>query len=189
MGIVRDLGVRRHQDPSLLGVLDRVAGQIDQDLPEFSGIRDDKAWYSWSNIEMEFQVLDLSALSQHLHRVVDQRVQIEGSPLHGDLAGFDFGHVQHIVDETQKMISAAADDGEVFAVVLRQIRIAKHDSRKSEDRVQRSAQFMAHSRQENALGARGSDCLVARFDQFLCSLLNQVLQLVFVVAQLSLCAS
>src|SRR5260370_24675776 len=73
------------------------------------------------------------------------------------LTGFDFDEVEKIVDELQKMPSAAKDVAEVLAlfVVDRTWFAIDQELSEPDDGVQRSAQLVAHRSEEVGLGAPG----------------------------------
>ena len=71
-------------------------------------------------------------------------------------AGFDLGQIENIVDQLQQMLAAGMNRVEKFQPFGFAVFIAAAKNiGETEDRVHRRADFMAHPRQEFALGAVG----------------------------------
>ena len=72
--------------------------------------------------------------------------------------------IQNIVDDVKQMIGRALDVLEIAEVVL--VEVAKHlafgNFRKTDDRVERRAQFMAHLAEEFRFGGDGKPGFVQR---------------------------
>ena len=92
-----------------LGELDRIAQQVEQDLPQPQRIAAHPARHAGGDAVMERQ----PALARHRpHQrgdIVQQRMQVELDLLQLQLAGFDLGQVQRIVDQAQQMRAGALD--------------------------------------------------------------------------------
>ncbi|KAF1854083.1 hypothetical protein Lal_00005300 [Lupinus albus] len=77
--------------------------------------------------------------------------------------GLQLRHVQHVVDEVQQVAAAVLHMAGIVAVARaaqRTEQLVQHDVGKADDGVQRRAQFVAHGRQEGALGPVGGFCLI-----------------------------
>ena len=86
---------------------------------------------------------------------VHQHLDVKGLLLHHHLPGFQFAHVQHVVDQCQKMVS-----GEVYfikaAVHLPGIvPVGAEDVQHTENAVDGGADVVAHAAQEAGLGGVG----------------------------------
>ena len=83
------------------------------------------------------------ALFDFFHRLVDiyqWRAEVKS-------AGFDFGHVQNIIDQLKKQVGICFDDVCIFAHLLTIFYIRQH-IREADNRIQRSADFMTHISQK-----------------------------------------
>ena len=68
-----------------------------------------------------------------------------------ELAGFRLGEIEDVIDDLQEVRAALVDVLRVFAVLRaadRPQRLAHHDLRESDDRIERSPQFVTHGREE-----------------------------------------
>jgi hypothetical protein len=93
------------------------------------------------------------------NRLGDDLVRRAPNLLHFHLPGFDFRHVQHITDEVEQVTPAVVDRFEVlaafgFAGLRTQF---QQDVGKSQNPVERRADFVAHVRQERAF------CMIGGF--------------------------
>jgi len=95
------------------------------------------------------------ARAEQVNQSVEQVIQVESVFLQRHAARLDLGHVEHVVDERQQVLSAAVDDGQVLLLLGRQRSVVRHQVGKAQDGVQRRAQLVAHVRQEHTLGAVG----------------------------------
>ncbi len=96
--------------------------------------------------------------AEHFFQAVQQAVQIKVLGLQRGAASLDLGHFQHVVDQAQQVLAAAANDFQVFALLCAQAPVTGHQLRKAQDGVEGRAQFVAHVRQKGALGAIGCLC-------------------------------
>src|SRR5712664_2090504 len=73
-------------------------------------------------------------------------------------AGLDLGKIQNVTDKPEQMPSAGRDMGDITLLALIQFATARvgQEVGKSQDRVERSAQFMAHGGQESVLEFAGA---------------------------------
>ena len=83
--------------------------------------------------------------------------QIEGSDGKLQLAGLDFGNIQHIVDQGQQMAGAVLNHGHLLVLLLvqRPGQPLEHDAGKADDGVERRAQFMGHGGQKGGFDPVG----------------------------------
>ena len=148
------LGRHPDRDVADVGELDRVAGQIDQDLLQRA--RRAMKPMGQMRVDRQAQVQALVArlvMQQRTHRR-QQHVQIEGRRPHGHGAGFDLGDVQKIADHLQQSLAGAAY-GAHHVLLLDAQRAGAQQIGHADDRVQRRAQLMAHGGQKAALGPIG----------------------------------
>src|SRR6218665_939450 len=85
---------------------------------------------------------------------VDGLAQVDRAGIDGQLARFDAGEIEDVVDQREQMAARAGHDGDLLAL-LRVERRALEQLGHAEDAVQRRADLVAHHRDEAALaGAR-----------------------------------
>ena len=166
----------RQADLSAGGEFHRVAEQVLNDLPEFLGIADDRGRQIGRQRDREGEVLLGRAGADAGLDVPDQLRQVKGRGAQFHPAGLDLGEIEHLVDHAQEVFAAVAHDIEAFAVMGRELRRAHEDLRVADDAVERRAQFMAHVREEHALGAVGRLRVLLRHGQFTRALLHELLQ-------------
>ena len=84
-----------------------------------------------------------------------------------ELTRLDLGHVQHAIDQLQKMRTGFMDQAGIFLIARTQRaeHFPGHHFRKTDNGVQRRAQLMTHIGQEARLGAGGIQRRVARLHQ------------------------
>ena len=65
---------------------------------------------------------------------------------HDDLAGFNFGEIEQVVDELGQIFRRLADEVNLFLLLGRQLAVTarKQQARQRQDRVERGAEFVAH---------------------------------------------
>jgi len=95
----------------------------------------------------------------------DQVAEIELQRFHLQLAGFDLGQVEHVVEDAQQAFAGLADDFQPFDLFRGQ-GVAGHGLGHAEDAVEGRADFMAHGGQEGGLGGAGGVGLADRLIQF-----------------------
>ena len=90
----------------------------------------------------------------HLHRgndILRQLRQRNRLTVHAHLACFNPRHIQHVVNQVQKMLAADADFLQAAFHFCLAIHISKRDLRHAQDCIHRRADVMAHIRQKFAL--------------------------------------
>ena len=92
------------------------------------------------------------------HRVGHDLLDVDLLEIQFDAAGLDLGHVENIVDDIEQELAAAFDVAAVFVVFRRAERAEHarfHDLGKSDDGIERRAQFVAHAGEERRFGPVG----------------------------------
>ena len=164
-----DAGVGDHQDdrilpppaandhPAVVGrELDGVGQQIDDDLLDRPAVGDDR--YRAFDVGFEREVLVVGAPGHHAQRFRQRLRQVERLHVELHAAGLDLRHVQDVVDHFEQIVAAGENVVAVFLVFLRPERsehAAFHDLGKSDDGVERGAQFVAHIGEEFGFGLVG----------------------------------
>ena len=89
-------------------------------------------------------------MARSAHDLVDQCGQIDGLGVEIQLAGLDLGEIKHLIDETEQMRAGAMDAAQRLLRLVRAEarRIARQHLGEPDDRIEGSAQFVAHAGQE-----------------------------------------
>ena len=95
----------------------------------------------------------------------DGALQVHVQFLEVELAGFDLGEIQDVVDDGKQRVAAGTDRLDVFLLVLVE-RGVEQQARHADNAVHGRADFVAHVGQELALELGAGERLVARLGQF-----------------------
>ncbi len=100
--------------------------------------------------------------AEHVGLFDQQFAEAERRRVKVDLAGFDFGKIEDIVDKGQQVFGSEFDRFDVLPLFGVQ-RSCFQQARHADDRVERRADFMAHVGQEDAFKAAafGQVCVLA----------------------------
>ena len=93
---------------------------------------------------------------------IEKLLQIEHLDIENCFAAFDFRHIQHIIDDTQKMMACSRDFTGVVPYQYRVIGIFPQQRGKSGDGIQWSAEIMGHIGQKTTFGFVGTFCDIQR---------------------------
>src|SRR5580704_10134437 len=88
-----------YNDLALLGELDRVANQVDDDLAYAAGISEQSFGNIGLNFVDELQPLLVGAKTESLHGFAEALSQIKSDGLEIKLSGLDFRKVQDVIDD------------------------------------------------------------------------------------------
>ncbi len=159
---------RDHHRAAGQGEFDGVADDVHHHLPQAPAIGDQRQGRA-----AEIRHQPHAALFRHrrhqLHRAVDQLLELDGLQAQLQLAGFDLGEIEDVVDEGEEMRARLVDVLGVVLIARRRSgpnRSSAMISEKPRMAFKRRAQFMAHARQEIAFGAAGGDRDLALVLQF-----------------------
>ena len=134
-------------------VLDGVGQQVEQHLAQPRAVAQH---LQVQRAQLEAHPLLRLQRPQQRQRALHQRPQRYRLQRDGDLAAFNAGQIQHVVDEAQQVLAGRADV--VQPALARQRRrvvaglVGDQQLRKTQHGVQRRAQLVAHARQELGLG-------------------------------------
>ena len=137
---------------SCFGVFGGVGQKIYDDLLDARHVAHQRVGQRRVHVESEGQSFALGSGLRHVHGVADQVRKTISALDDFELAGFDFGKVQDVVDDVKKRlargadVSRVADDGGVFSFPEDHFVHAEYG-------VDRRADFMAHVGEEVALRA------------------------------------
>jgi len=144
-----------------VGELDRVAQQVQNDLPQAARIDRDHS----GNFRIDVhQQLELFLMGAHSHRPdhrFDQGAHFHLLRLERKLARFDLGEIQNVVDQSQQRAGGAFDGGEIFRLLPVELGLQRELGH-ADDRVHGSPDFMAHVGQKFAFQPPGSFGLLLR---------------------------
>ena len=141
-----DLAARRE--------LDGIVDEIDHDLPQAMVVAHDPSGHVLMDMAGQFQPLLVGADGERFHRVAQAFPEVELLALQHELFGLDLGEVEDIVDHAEQGLARIADGREELALLGRELALEDQFGH-ADHGVQGRANFMAHVRQEGALGPIG----------------------------------
>src|SRR5450830_176782 len=147
--------VHAYRDAAMVGELDRIAEQIDQNLaqPFLIGMDDVRQAASFFKLKTQSLLLRLGGKhADDLFQKFTQRQFIRGQP---HLASLDLGDIEQAINETEQMFAAAPDDTDGILARRRDGGIHMQDLCIAKNAVQGGAQFVAHAGDKTALGQIG----------------------------------
>ena len=100
----------------MAGELHRVGQKIDGDLFDGPLVGIDRQRVC--NLGVDSNRLILGLQRNDPHRLRDQRCEIDVFAFHIHMAGFDFRHVENVVDDAQKIVAARIDVARIFDIAL-----------------------------------------------------------------------
>ena len=103
------LGVDVHDDLALLGELDRVREQVEQDLSQAGHVPHDSRRHGLAEQAAELHVLLHRTWSNDLERPLDALAQVERLSLQIELAGLDLRVVEDVVDHVEQGVAARSN--------------------------------------------------------------------------------
>src|SRR6202011_5641784 len=98
---------------ALVGELDRVSDEVDQHLPDLALVAGDGSYGIGSLDDFESQSLARRPKFEHGGQIHAKRRDVERLEVRGHAAGFNLRHVEYVVDQGQKVLTAAIDDVEM----------------------------------------------------------------------------
>ncbi len=136
------------------GEFDGIADQVDQDLAQAAGVADQACGNGRVDVAGECDFLGDGRVAEQCQGVVQDFGRGEGNVFDFQLAGFDLGKVEHVVDQPEQAVGAVADGFRVIALLGVQRR-GQQEVGHADHAVHRGADFVAHVGQEVALGDAG----------------------------------
>ena len=126
-----------------------IAQKVEQDLPQPHGIGCQHAKIVL-RFHRELVLVLLRQLTRGADDLIDQRRQVHGFWVQLELAGFDLGEIEHLVDEAEQVLAGAVHAlerlGGFFRAEAR--RVGDHHLGQADDGVERRAQLVAHAGDE-----------------------------------------
>ena len=151
-----------HLDAALVGELQRVGQQVEQDLPHPRRIADQRVVRAGGDVGFEQQSLGGRLRAERVERAGDQAGQRERGVFQLEPAGLDLGEVEQVVDDAQQRLRRIAHGRHALALLLVQALVLEN-LHHAEHAVHRRADLVAHGGEEGrfglgrgfGLGARG----------------------------------
>ena len=153
-GRVLDAGLDPDDDLALLGELDGVADEVEQDLPQPARVADQGVGHLRLDLAGQLQPLPVGAEGQRPEGLPQDVPQGEVGVVELELAGLDLGEVEQVVDHLQQGIGRGLDDRQVLALLVGQGRV-EGELGHAEDGVHGGADLVADVGQELVLGPAG----------------------------------
>jgi hypothetical protein len=154
------LGRDRDFDAALGGELDGVGEKVRDALAHARGIVAEALREVAVVADEEFEALVFGRRLEQLARALHGVQEVAGHSGDFQLAGFDLGEIEHVVQQRHQRLAAIEDDVDLFLLRARQV-FAFERLRHAEHAVEGRADLVAHVGEELRLGAGG------RFGRFL----------------------
>ena len=138
----------------MLGELDGVAEEVDEDLAEARGVADHHARNRGVDAVGKSEALVAGAVGDEVDGLGDAGGDVVGLALELDVAGLDLGIIEGVVDDDEQGFARELDGAEQLALLLAE-RGAVEDLRHADHAVERRADLVAHRGEEGALGGVG----------------------------------
>ena len=132
--------------------LESIAQNIHQHLSQAFSVELELPWQSFRKIESELQIFAFRQRKEYFGDVVQKLLHVQEFRSEIHLVGFQFGKIQHVVDELQQCASRLLNRIQSLFLLGFAHMAALQQFAESYDRIQRGAQFMAHRCKEIALG-------------------------------------
>ena len=135
----------------LRGEFHRVGQKIAEDLRHAEGI---PVYFLRLNVKIKGKCFPLSfyLIPHHIRAVGDTLLQIKMFGIQGDLSFFQFGYLQDIIDQPQKLLTGKIDLRHIVFHFFPVVQMLFRQLRQSNDRVQRGTHIMGHIGEEGILG-------------------------------------
>src|SRR5882757_6438641 len=146
---------RADADAAALGELDRIVGEVDDDLAQGApvGAHGKALWHR----HREFQTLGLCLRAQRCADLVDHFLAIDRDEVQFHFARFDLGEIEQVVDEREQVLCAGLHRAQLLLLVgvERPRELHQEGPGKADDRVQGRAQLVAHAGEKAVLCLHG----------------------------------
>ena len=147
-------GPRAHDNLAILGELDGVAEEVEEDLLQARRVPGDQVRQADIKIHDQFQAL-LQRLEGELPDGLLQAMEeVEGDVFQLELPGLDLGKVEDVIDEREQRVGAREHGLQITLLLGREFRIQAQLAH-ADDAVDGGADFMRDVGEEVALGLAG----------------------------------
>ena len=160
------------------GELHRIGQQVMQDLIQ-SDLVPNQALLAQTAGQRELYAAAGALAFVDCAQLREQAGQVEGLPGNGNLPALNGGHIQHIVDNAQKVFGGIGDFGQALLRLGAVIRVGGGDGRHTDDRIHGRTYLMGHTGKKITLGRVGLPGVLKGVTQRLLgpALLGLILQL------------
>ncbi len=141
-------------DPALLGELDGIASQVDQNLPQMARVTVQVKRRLRCDMRRELQSLGMCLGCHHRADTIDQAMEIEIFLGGGNAAGFDARNIEYVFDQFQQGVGRCVNDLGIFLLRLVEPGFSQKVGH-PDHAIEWGAQFMAHVGQEVGFGLAG----------------------------------
>jgi hypothetical protein len=141
-------------DAALGGEFDRVGDQIEQNLRQAKAVGPNEGGQVGIEVKGQAQAAFGRLGPPNLGQLFTMLPQVHIADLHLHLAGFDLGHVQHVVDQAEQDVATAQKDRDILGLVFRQGRGFQKVGGGGH-RVERGPDFVADGGQEIGFALAG----------------------------------
>ena len=152
VGRIYDLG--SDDDFPDIGELDGVGRQVEQNLPQAQRVAHQRQRRLWSDGKQQLQPLFGGVNGDLIGHVLQHIIQVEGDGFQLQLARFDLGEIENVIDDAQQAVRGREDFAHIVLLFSGQFRLQCQVTEPN-DGVHRRANFVAHAGQEITLGASG----------------------------------
>ena len=155
------LGKGRHlldpkADASAVGrIFHRIGQQVGEHLLQAVLIRYHDLVPHMVGVDLQLLMLFRRQRPEHVHDVLNQLRQGDGLGNEIDFPTLDFGHIQHLVDEVQKMPAGDVDFIQAVLYFFRGLQICLRDDRHANDGVHGRADIVGHGGEKVCFGVVG----------------------------------
>jgi hypothetical protein len=146
------VGTDAYPDAARFGEFQRVADEVDQDLPQPARVDDDQRGRAGREVAAERQLAVLGARLELAPEPLEERPEVDRDRRQLEPAGVDPAEVQDVVDDGQQHLGRF-DRGLDVAALLRVERRVAQQPAHADDPVHRLANLVAHHREESAARA------------------------------------
>src|SRR5258705_13302075 len=153
-----------NDDLAAIGELDGVAHQVHEHLADAKRVAHERIGNRGLDVHHQLAALLVRPQRERLQRFLEHLPQGELDRLHVQLAGLDLREVEDVVQDDEQHFRRAVRGLQVVALYRGERRVERK-LRHADDAVHRRADFVAHVRQELALGAVGVLGRVLRLHQ------------------------
>ncbi len=153
--VIRRFSADAQTDEALVGKLDGVTAQIDDDLAQACRITGMSAPSDRRGVAGEIQPFRTRRHGHHRNDFLHQLRQAEGDAFQFDRARLDLGDIKQVVDQGQQAVGAGLKCADELLLARRQGFRTGQDRRQSDDGVHRGTDLVRHIGQEFGLGDIG----------------------------------
>ena len=104
------LGLDTNDDLSAFGELDRVAHEVDDDLPQTSGVAYQRIGHGRQNATRQLETLLFSPKCQRIERLAEAFAQAEANRLQLEPSRFDLRKIEDVIEQPKERIGRVVDD-------------------------------------------------------------------------------